>query len=378
MSDTSTNPNHPLSIFAYAYSSAVAVATLYFGPLLIGAYVEYESLTDTQSGYLFSIEMAGYALSSAFVFYLLTRMNWRHILLLGVLVLVGANIGSVFIHGYGAFTKFRFLSGLGAGLIMNMTMVSIGLTQNIDRNYGFWTVAQLIIGVIGLVILPGLILQFGVSCIFISIVILALFVLPLVKKFPEGGKQQTTSAKQKYGLGLGLMALTGIFIYYGGQAAVWAFVERIGVSADISTRDIGNLLSLSLLVAILSAIFATCLADRFGRRLPITLSMVCSAVGIALLWGTPSSIIYTCAVCMFNAAWYFCLPYLTAVIASIDSGGRLLVGLAVVFPASLSAGPALAAFLITGTTYTPVLIIGFLSLPLGLAIMWQATGNTEI
>ena len=57
------------------------------------------------------------------------------------------------------------------------------------------------------------------------------------------------------------------------------------------------------------------------------------------------------AACLFNAAWYFCLPYITAVIANIDTNGRLLVGLAVVFPTSLAVGPVLAASLLTGEGY---------------------------
>ena len=59
----SFDPDRPLSIFAYAYTSAVGVAILMFGPIIIGAYVDIEGMTETQAGYLFSLEMAGYALS---------------------------------------------------------------------------------------------------------------------------------------------------------------------------------------------------------------------------------------------------------------------------------------------------------------------------
>ena len=79
----------------------------------------------------------------------------------------------------------------------------------------------------------------------------------------------------------------------------------------------------------------------------------------------------------FNAAWYFCLPYLSAIIANIDSNGRLLVGLAVVFPSSLAAGPALVTYALDGAGYGPVLWTGLLSLPIGLIIMWKAAGRNS-
>jgi predicted MFS family arabinose efflux permease len=373
----SFDPDQPLSIFAYAYASAVGVSILMFGPLLIGAYIEIEGMSEIQAGYLFSIEMAGYAISSALVFTIITRVNWRHILLVGVLVAVLSNIISIYIHGYTELLKIRFLAGLGGGLLMNVTIVSIGLTHHIDRNYGFWAVTQLVIGAIGVFLLPDLILKFGLAAPFATVTMLALLVLPLIKRFPTQGKSSSGNANQGKKLWLGLSALFGILIYYSGQAAVWAYIERIGIDAEIPLKSVGNFLSLSLVVAIFGAALATWLGSRRGRRLPITASMICSAMGIGLLWDTPSIYPYALAACLFNAAWYFCLPYLTAVIANIDSNGRLLIGVAIVFPASLALGPALATYLLTGASYSPVLWIGMLSLPVGLIIMWKAAGEKE-
>ena len=105
--------------------------------------------------------------------------------------------------------------------------------------------------------------------------------------------------------------------------------------------------------------------------------MICSATGISFLWGVQSVYPYIIAACLFNAAWYFCLPFLTGIIANIDSNGRMLVGLAVVFPSSLAAGPALATYVLNDAGYSPVLWIGLLSLPVGLIIMWKAAARNS-
>ena len=132
--------------------------------------------------------MAGYALSSALVFAIVTRVNWRHILLAGVFITVLGNITSMYLHGYAELAGFRFLAGIGAGLLMNVTIVSIGLTTNFDRNYGFWAVTQLIVGAAGLYLLPGRISVYGLAAPFLAVAILALLVLPLANSFPEHGR----------------------------------------------------------------------------------------------------------------------------------------------------------------------------------------------
>ena len=373
----SFDPDRPLSIFAYAYTSAVGVAMLLFGPLVIGAYVDTEGLTETQAGYLFSLEMAGYALSSALVFAVITRLNWRHILLAGVFLAVSANITSIYLHDYTGLAGFRFMAGLGAGLLMNITMVSIALTLNIDRNYGFWAVLQLTVGAAGLYLLPGFMPAYGLAAPFLTITVLALLVLPLVKRFPEHGRTAGATPGKYNKLFLGLTGLLGIFIYYSGQAAVWAYIERVGIAAGIGPGSVGSVLSASLVAAILGAALATWLGDRLGRRLPVAASMICSAAGISFLWGVQSVYPYIIAACLFNAAWYFCLPYLSAIIANIDTDGRLVIGLAVVFPSALAAGPALATWALAGAGYGPVLWIGMLSLPVGLIIMWKAAAENS-
>ena len=295
-------------------------------------------MTETQAGYLFSIEMAGYALSSLIVFAILQHINWRYIVLAGVLIVVVANLVAILLHDYVALITVRLFAGLGAGVLMNMTMVSIGLTRNPDRGYGFWTVAQLAIGAAGLFVLPELIPRFGLLAPFLLIAILGISLLPLVFRFPRGGRTTSGARGNRKSLLLGLSGLAGIFVYYAGQSAVWTYLERIGVAAGLTPTTIGTALSMSILLAIFSALLATWLANRLGRRAPIMASMICSALAICMLWNVQSSLDYLLAICAFNAGWYFCLPYITAMIAAVDTNGRLIVSLAVVYPASLAGG----------------------------------------
>ena len=371
------DPNRPRSIFAYAYTSAVAVAILSFGPLIVGGYVEFEGMREAQAGYLYSAEMTGYATSSLVVFALLSRLNWRYIVIAGLLTMLVANLATMLVHDYAALMNLRILSGLGAGTLMIMTMVSISLSRDPDRGYGLWTSLQLLIGGMGLFVLPWLMPWFGLMAPFGIVVVLALPIVALISAFPEKGTTNGNGNTPTSSGLLGVTGLCGIFVYYAGQAAVWAYLERMGAVADISPETVGRALSLSLGLALVGALAATWLGNRFGRRVPIVGSMLCSAVAIILLWEISSPSIFAVAACLFNAGWYFCLPYITAVIAELDTNGRLIIGLAVVYPASIATGPALAASLIGPVGLSAVLWIGLLSLPIGLTVMWWAIGQRK-
>jgi hypothetical protein len=70
---------------------------------------------------------------------------------------------------------------------------------------------------------------------------------------------------------------------------------------------------------------------------------------------------------------------MSGIVASIDNSGKLLTGLGVIFPASLTVGPAFAALLIgNADTLLPCLLYGLASNPLGLILILPATRYVPI
>ncbi len=172
---------------------------------------------------------------------------------------------------------------------------------------------------------------------------------------------------------VGLACLAGVFLYYSGQTAVWVYLERIGITWNLQQALIARILFAGLFAGIAGATIAVALGDRIGRRIPVVASLSASAFSIALLLFPGESARFIVAACLFNLGWYLFLPYSTAVIASVDHGGKLLTGLGVVFPASLAAGPALAAMFVSNGDLRAPLIIGLLSIPIGLIGILPAT-----
>lgn len=370
------NPSSPLSIAAYVLTAGVAATISNFAPILVGAYVDILGFTDQRAGYVFSAEMAGFTIGAALVLVLLPLMNWRHIVRLGLIVLIGGNLIAIGLTAYWPLLTIRLLTGVGAGVLMAMTTVAVGSTRDPDRIFGLWITAQVLPSVVAVPLLPKAILHYGLAAPFMFIAVLGVLVFWLHRYFPEKAEAKTRGsavAGTRRALLLGVIGIVGIFIFYGGQSAVWAFVERIGIASGLTNQAIGNAIFLALLAGTGGALLAAVIGKAFGRVLPLFGSMVLAATAVIVLASEPTLIPYTLAVMVIYTIWVYSSPVLNGVIANLDKGGRLLAATSMTFCASISAGPALASALLDNSgDYSPVIWIGLTALPIGFVIVYFA------
>ncbi|MFT5132321.1 MAG: MFS family permease [Gammaproteobacteria bacterium] len=363
------------SVISVVIGSAIALLALFMGPLLVGEYIAKLDVSESQAGLIISTEMAGFTIGSA-VLFAIAGLSWRKIMTAALLIMILGNASLLFVDSLSLFVLCRFIAGLGSGLVMTMTIQVIGLMRDPDRVYGMWTVGQLALGALGMIVFPIVIASYGIDFVFLIWAALAAF-LGLTVGFYPYGRPPLESSSGKSGMSrrflLGLLCLLGLFIYYGGQAGVWVYMERIGMSWGIDRAAVGNTLFVSLLAAIAGATMAILLGNKVGRTIPLSVSMIISALSIMLLIFLSGTTLFTVAACLFNFGWYLFLPYMSAIVAAIDDNGKLLTGLAVTFPAGLAAGPAIAALLIGNTdVLLPCLIYGIVSIPLGLMLILPA------
>ncbi len=367
--------NNVWTIASVVFASGVALLALYMGPVLVGEYISKLGVSESRAGMIMSMEMTGFTLGAA-VLFVIAGKNWRRIVIAALLVMIIANALLLFVDSLTMFVACRFIAGIGAGLVATMTIQVIGLMRDPDRVYGLWTVGQLSLGALGMIVFPSLIASAGINTVFLVWALLAAILLATVRFYPSG-RSTVDSSGNSSGINrrlvLGLLCLLGLFVYYSGQAGVWFYLERVGLSWGLEQNAVGHTLFLSLLAGIAGATMAIMLGNRLGRAVPLSLSLISSAVSIGFLIQPGSATLFVVVACLFNFGWYMFLPYISSIIAVTDDNGRLLAGLAVTFPAGLSAGPAIAAWLISDAeTLLPCLVFGLVSVPLGLAMMLPA------
>jgi MFS transporter, DHA1 family, inner membrane transport protein len=368
--------DNPWTIASVVIGSGIALLALLTGPLLVSEYIVELGVSESRAGMIMSMEMAGFTLGSAILFGVLGK-DWQKITTVSLIFMVIGNGLFLLVTNQGAFIIFRFIAGIGEGLLMAMTIQVIALMRNPDRIYGLWTAGQLVFGILGLLLFPTVIALGGLKAVFMIWALLALILFITVKYYPlarTANNVEINSITSGRKFILGILGLIGLFIYYSGQTGVWVYMDRLGLSWNLDQETVLNTLFVGLIAGIAGSGVAALLGNKLGRALPLTISMTFSALSIVLLIMFSGANMFVFAVCLFNFGWYLFLPYVSAVIAATDDNGKLLTGLAVTFPASLAIGPAVAAMLISNVdSFIPVLIFGLVSVPLGLVCILPAS-----
>ena len=364
------------TIASVVIGSAIALAPLFLGPLLVGEYITSFDISESSAGLILSAEMSAFTLGSATIFAIL-KQNWRKIVATAITLMVIGNAAFLVAEGLWISVFLRLVAGFGSGMAMTMTIQIVGQMRNPDQIYGLWSVGQLSLGALGLYFFPTLIALGGIKALFSVLALLAMLMAftlqfyPIGRESTPGTDHRHTTPRQ---LTLGLLCLLGLFLYYGAQAGVWAYMELIGTSWNLERKLVSQILFASLIAAIFGSGLAVMLSNRVGRTVPILAALLISAVSIMMLIQPAGMVRFAVAACLFNFAWYLFLPYISAVLAVVDENGRILTGFAVTTPMSLAAGPAIAALLIAEThTLASCLIFGLSSIPLGLILMFPAT-----
>jgi|GEM_PF-1201283 len=384
-SDAPFDINRASTIWAILLLAAVTPAPAVLGPLLVGAYVTNLGFTPQQGGYLIASELIGAALSTFSTLYIVGRFNWHKVLTVSVLIIIIAYLVSALLI-VGGFAQIevllpvRFVSGLALGTIMTMTIVVSGMTKDQERTFGFWSLGQIIFAVVGFALLPKIFPAVGVKGFFLMMAVFMTFMLLPIRFMPPKGTEEhkqglkSIPRQAKRLVPLGLLAL---LLFYTAIGGVWAYVERIANAAHIEADFIGYTLSAASLFGVAGAGAATWISTRFGRFLPAVFGYITIGVGMFLVFGLQSTVLYAASSLIFKFGWWFTSPYVLANMTNLDPSGRTAIFTNFVVACGMGLGPAVAATILSlvqgedgGLNYNAVIIFGGTCLSLSLPLLY--------
>lgn len=372
--------NKAPTIWAITLLAAITPAAAVLSPLLVGAYVTSLGFSAQQGGYLIAAELIGAALSTFSTLFIIARFNWHRILYVSISTIVAAYVVSASLTTVELLLPTRFISGLALGTVMTMTIVVTGMTKNQERTFGFWSLGQIVVAVLGFAVLPHVLPVFGLRGFFLAMAVAMALLLYPVRYMPATGLPEHKlgwrgiSPKARRLAPLGLLALLLFFTAIGG---VWAYVERIAAAADLGAEVIGYVLSVASIVGVVGAGVATWLSTRMGRLLPPLAGYALVGIGILLLISLQNVTFYAVSSQVFKFAWWFTLPYLLANMTLLDPSGRVAILTNFVIAAGMGLGPALAATILEVSqsgggelNYNAVLFFGLLSLAISFPLLY--------
>ncbi|HEY0879683.1 MAG TPA: MFS transporter [Zeimonas sp.] len=348
------------TIAALVLLSAISPAILLLAPAIVGALVTGSGLTPQAAGLVISAELGAMALVTFSTLWWMRFWNWRTAIRSCLVLMVLGNIASSQSVDSGTMLAFwRFVSGLGSGSVIILCMVTIGQTRQRERNYGWWVVGQLVLGAIGLKVLPGLLPHYGLESVYLFLALASAAMLPLASLLPIAGTGDRPQGNRRAYWLVSVAGLAAVVLFYVSLGGVWAYVERIADQAGMAPQSIGDALTIATLFGIAGSLAATWIGGRWGCLAPLVLGYAMLAGSIVLLQAPLSGSTYLVATSVFKFAWTFALPFLLASIAAHDASGRLVVLANFMIGAGLSIGPAAAgATLVAAPDYSGVLTLG--------------------
>lgn len=340
--------------------AAITPTILMTAPAVAAQLASQWQLSPARIGDLFSVELGAMSLATLPAWWWLKRVDWRAAALVAALLFIAANLLSMLADTYAVLLMLRFASALAGGSLMILCLASAATTVNPSRVYGLWVMGQLVVGALGLVVLPGLFERFGLNACYLILAALMTLLLPLARAFPAGSPAAQASraaalpgSRCKAVLGVG--AVLGFYISLGG---VWTFIGALGASAGISAQHSGEVLAIATVVGIAGAASASLIGGRLPRGVLLLVGYALMAGAVLLLLGQPALLRFALAALLFKFTWTFILPLVLACLADLDHSGKLMNASNLVIGGGLAIGPAIAGRLIEASGGFTLLLLG--------------------
>ncbi|MDF0731382.1 MFS transporter [Pseudomonas entomophila] len=335
----------PLRLLAIVLFAAIVPSVLMTAPVVATQYATQLGLGPARIGQLFSVELFAMSLATLPAYFWQVRWDWRQVARGAALLFILANLASAWSNDYGALLALRAVSALAGGTLMVICIASAAGSAQPDRVYGLWVSGQLILGALGLWLLPPLFASIGLKALYLSLALLMLLCLPLAGAFPPSAPIAPGNASRAAGAHRWLPGLCGLFavlLFYIGLSAVWTFIGSIAGAAQIDPASSGLILSVATLLGIVGSIVATLIGPRWPRTVLLLLGYALMVGAVCLLLGTPDAARFALAALLFKYSWTFVLPFVLASLADRDHQGRLMNSVNLVIGGGLALGPVIA------------------------------------
>ena len=325
----------------------IAYVTLFVTPWLVGAVMSELGMPPFRAGLLVAIEYLAIAFAALASAPVIARLPPRGLAILGAALVLAGNIASLFPQSFVWLSAARTIAGIGGGLVMATGTALVAIAQIPDRTYGQVQMIGAVIGATTLFLCGYAVTAFGYRGIFALLATFCLLALPLLGFLPRTsiGSLTGSSSGANYRIpklfGLGGATILAMLAYQTALGVGWGFIERQGTSLGISQAHLSLSFGIAALIGISGAGLATWINVRFGRSLPIAGGIGLFAVVLLSIFNTDSVPLFHLLFTMVEILWFFCLPFIFGVAASLDGQGRIAAAVSAAMLVGNALGPAI-------------------------------------
>ncbi|MEO1475536.1 MAG: MFS transporter [Pseudomonadota bacterium] len=346
------NPLKP--VLALSFVSAVALLILSLQPLFIGSLKSAYGFSEIELGYFASAPIAASFLVFVSAPFWVDHVSVRGAILWGSVIAIFSLAAMALSSELWSLTTFFSLYAVGISIVQVPALIALGRMPDAEASFGIYTAASVLLAGICAFFIPAVIEPaFGfngfVSMMLVATAVSVAVVLCFAEASLEGGNASEDEAKGGRNTTRGWLTLASLAAFYMGILAAWPFLELVGSEAGLDGQTIGVAFASGFLISGIAPLIAA----KYGDRIPLAVSMgATAAMFVSFAWllsaFTISPLTFGLALILFLIAWNFGIPYMLAVAAHVDDGGRAmaLAPAAIAFGAAF--GPAFGGYALTG------------------------------
>lgn len=323
----------------------VGALIIFVTPGFLALIAAQSGLDDQHLGYIAAWDINSMAVTIGLSAFLLTRINWRLAVGVGLALITAGNVATAFVQQYEMIAAARVVAGAGEGIAVGFAFAALGRARNPDRAFSIYLVGGALVSTLLLYSLPALEARFSPQALFLANGVLAAACSLGLVRFPNGAADEVDvrSVGGKVNRTFALGALAAVFLYFFATGAIWGYSERIGMNSGLDAKVIATGLSIGTLAGVLGAGLAGMLPTRWGRIVPLLLSGIVSVASFQLLNGQVGGSVFVLAVVLLLFGWNVAQPLLSGICAEADEKGRVVCAMASVQTFGTGFGPAAAA-----------------------------------
>lgn len=356
------SPLFTLGVAALLYAFSIVLIDI--APFFIGMYVDYLGLSLSQAGFVQTVDQAGGVLGAIAGFFLMPRASWRNLVIVASIIATAANVATAMVDGYTTLLVVRFVSGFGVVLITTVTACILARSLMPDRAFGLGLALGMALSAVAIWLLDGLRLEYGHSvalgsgAIWLGAGLLLALLLPgTLGGSVDSPDSANLDAPDTGSQALGRSALIALGLFGISVNVVYGYVERIGIANGLEISGVASALALGYVFSAFGSLIPTIFGAIGGRMKWVALTTLVFVASLYGLYSANTVALYTVAFAVYASVWNMGLAYYMSMTAENDPEQKYTRAMYIVNVAAQSAGPAIAAAVLTESPLSVIFLI---------------------
>ena len=356
------SPNSMIARIFLAFLTSAGLFYVNIMPTIVSGLIDALGFTNQQAGNVASANMYGAAAGALFIVFFIKRLNWQLAATLFLSGLIAIDLMSMKLTEPTTLLIVRFIHGFIGGMLVGTGFSLIARTYQPDRTFGVLLFVQFGFGGLGIMLIPGLVPEFGTQVLFYSLVafnVATFLMLPFLPAYAIDAdkvkrEKATANGIQKLPAAL---TLATIFLFQAANMGLFAFIIGLGEYFKLEMGFISTTLGIANWLGLAGAGLVIIIGSRFGYLKTLLAGIAFTALAIWALSFANVPWIWIASNCLIGITWGFTISYLLGLASRFDVTGQMAAMGGFASKMGLASGPAVTAVLLGEDNYELIILV---------------------